>query len=519
MLRHSRTFQAHYFVHKFKCKKSLSPDDAFDIANQIYDIDRIVPSEYISIARKYFIEDFVTLHPNFKIDIQRINRIHLICYYDNGNHFNAEKVNFYYGITSLQPLGMGNNSIAPCYSCYWNVESKFLRYNRIKELFGGKETIAAILLLPQDINVKTIPKIQTLIINIETQMHSEDYLVTSIDWLLTQWEYIRKDEKSIPKDYTDSIIGGLRRLGYGIAPNYEIDKKRFNFGDMCVIYRNMGQRSVKLTAEYCTSELFIKLASYIVHADKITHSDIEFVERQLQSYHNTSGNYRHLTAVARWKFLSKKQPIDRRTQNAIATLTSMQRKTMGNALVRLACINGNVLQKRIDCLKKVLPLLGIESENIHSQIHRLLTDREGFAVVEKKSDAVEFIINNPTAHSERIDTSSVIINPEKLRIFEQQTKTAHELLSDIFKDENSTTTENTVSARSTNEWIEILKSLLAKDTWNRSEVESLCKARGLMLGATLEQINDFAYEKVDDTVIEDAGEKIYVTLDYKNELI
>lgn len=40
-----------------------------------------------------------------------------------------------------------------------------------------------------------------------------------------------------------------------------------------------------------------------------------------------------------------------------------------------------------------------------------------------------------------------------------------------------------------------------------------------MMGAVLEQINDFAYEKVDDAVIEDDGENIYVTLDYKEQLI
>lgn len=42
---------------------------------------------------------------------------------------------------------------------------------------------------------------------------------------------------------------------------------------------------------------------------------------------------------------------------------------------------------------------------------------------------------------------------------------------------------------------------------------------GLMLGAVLEQINDFAYDKVDDAVIEDDGEYLYVTLDYKEKLI
>ena len=38
-----------------------------------------------------------------------------------------------------------------------------------------------------------------------------------------------------------------------------------------------------------------------------------------------------------------------------------------------------------------------------------------------------------------------------------------------------------------------------------------------MLGAVLEQINDFAYEKIDDAVVEDDGTNIYVTMNYKKE--
>ena len=51
------------------------------------------------------------------------------------------------------------------------------------------------------------------------------------------------------------------------------------------------------------------------------------------------------------------------------------------------------------------------------------------------------------------------------------------------------------------------------------EVENMCKDRGLLLGAVLEQINDFAYERIEDAVIEDDGDYIYITLDYKEQLI
>ena len=164
-------------------------------------------------------------------------------------------------------------------------------------------------------------------------------------------------------------------------------------------------------------------------------------------------------------------------------------------------------------------MLGIEVGNIHSQIHRLLTDMEGFAVVEKKSDAMEFTINSQPTYPQNTVEPNVIINPKKLRIFEQQTKAAQKLLSEIFVEEEPALPQNMELDATATTWMKILKSLLAKETWKHVEVEKICKEHGLMMGAVLEQINDFAYEKVDDAVIEDDGENIYVTLDYKEQLI
>ena len=67
--------------------------------------------------------------------------------------------------------------------------------------------------------------------------------------------------------------------------------------------------------------------------------------------------------------------------------------------------------------------------------------------------------------------------------------------------------------------VEMLKILFAKDVWKKDELESICKNKGLILGAILEEINDYSYSKIDDGVVEDDGDNIYVTLDYKEDLL
>ena len=39
------------------------------------------------------------------------------------------------------------------------------------------------------------------------------------------------------------------------------------------------------------------------------------------------------------------------------------------------------------------------------------------------------------------------------------------------------------------------------------------------MGALLEQINDYAYDKVEDIIIEDCGDTINVSIDYIKDLI
>lgn len=163
--------------------------------------------------------------------------------------------------------------------------------------------------------------------------------------------------------------------------------------------------------------------------------------------------------------------------------------------------------------------MGINAESIHSQIHRLVTDNDGFAVIEKKLDSIEFTLNENSGSPQSTPRKNVIINPKKLQILEQQTKTAQELLSTIFTEEQPIPPKNITSDSTTSAWMEVFKVLLSKELWNRVELESICRERGLMPAAVLEQINDYAYEKVNDTIIDEDGDRIYVSLEYKEELI
>jgi hypothetical protein len=69
-----------------------------------------------------------------------------------------------------------------------------------------------------------------------------------------------------------------------------------------------------------------------------------------------------------------------------------------------------------------------------------------------------------------------------------------------------------------NTLIETLGKLLSKEQWTLKELEAMV-GPDVMIGNLLEQINDYAYPIVNDIVVEEDGENIYVTTDYKEQLI
>ena len=159
-----------------------------------------------------------------------------------------------------------------------------------------------------------------------------------------------------------------------------------------------------------------------------------------------------------------------------------------------------------------LSLFDTDFQNIHTKVHRIITEGEEFATIEKETGATEYTIDK-AATANKLQVS---LNDERLTKVEKQTKQAQELLSDIF-DENNEGTDS--ASQKNNVLLDILKTLLTKESWTRKDVEILCQKHHLMIGSVLERINDYSYSRIEDAVIEDDGDTIYVMTGYKDKLI
>lgn len=143
--------------------------------------------------------------------------------------------------------------------------------------------------------------------------------------------------------------------------------------------------------------------------------------------------------------------------------------------------------------------------------NKKLKSKGSSAVVEKSKKTKGFAIPKPEKKKEE-----PLLDPNKLAVLQNQTKAAQEMLAEIFIQEERE--QDLVLQSAINPHIEVLGKLLTKEQWTRNELAELV-GPDVMLGNLLEQINDYAYSKINDIVVEEDGDDIYLTTDYKEQLI
>lgn len=136
----------------------------------------------------------------------------------------------------------------------------------------------------------------------------------------------------------------------------------------------------------------------------------------------------------------------------------------------------------------------------------------GFATIEKSKGAREYVIRKPQQQS-----TKPLLDQKKLTDLQNQTKESQNLLAEIFVQEDDISVA-TAEISDNGQMLDILKKLFEKEVWTRSEMQELV-GPDIMIGSILEQINDYSCSKIDDIVVEEDGDKIYVTTEYKTQLI
>lgn len=138
--------------------------------------------------------------------------------------------------------------------------------------------------------------------------------------------------------------------------------------------------------------------------------------------------------------------------------------------------------------------------------------KTGFATIEMPAAKKEYAIRQPEPKP-----VEPLLDLKKLAELKEETRAAQSMLAEIFVQEEPAPVQKEMSSDK-DLVLRVLESLFDKEVWTRSEIAQLA-GPDVMIGNLLEKINDYACSRIDDIVLEEDGDKIYVTTEYKEQLI
>ena len=489
-------------------------------SNLIYEICYSIVKE----QKKYIPEELITSYFVNQVKQFVESEINKII---NSSKTTTELSSFYSYYSLAHPSGILSDSLL-CYDLLLNIRVReeyqlcsVIRdsiksfsidtYANLKDYrtLNSISPILSFFALPSTFNAYDYKGSGTYVKLLREKTESNEYVSISINDILAIDNNAMGMGEKIDKNQIISVIKCVKKIGYGIVPNFVVDQTRFNYGDICIIYREADTENIDITISR-QLELLIKVCVTVI-GTTLSGSDTELIDNKIKSEVSHVPTQKYLSAYLRWILLSSYK-LTRTDRNDIQKLPNGIKKQYGIFATRIAIWNNLTIAKRIDNLKTILQLFNVDSHTIHTFIHHIMFDDEEFATIEKETQASEYTIGRITTTQK----PSLSLNYGQLKRVEKQTKQAQEILSNIFQEDEK---NNELPINNNNVIMDILSILLSKDSWRRSEIELICQERHLMIGFVLEQINDYSYGKIEDAVIEDDGDTIYVITEYKDKLI
>lgn len=282
----------------------------------------------------------------------------------------------------------------------------------------------------------------------------------------------------------------LLRIGLACAPDAMLERRKLKPDNWVILYPTQIDPPLVRTRGYKKALLFVKFITLVL--PDLSQAELEEAQRILGTWVKNERYRRHLAALIRW-FGRRRRLLDARTaRTAREILTPDDSARMLSALA-LACGHRGPLLPPVSLvrLEKVARLLGASEADPHALIHRALC---GQPLTPDVSD------------------EKAVVDQARLGEVAASTSEAQAMLSEVF----SAGEEPPVAPEPSDSPAAFLRLLLSRPEWSMSGLE---QEWGSPVGRDLEKANDFAIERIGDTVADREGDTVYVTEEYKDTLL
>ncbi len=396
-------------------------------------------------------------------------------------------------------------------SCMLSLDS----YSRYLGRNNQPNTLYAATLLPKELTRNIENKIFNNLKNWLDKNVALNNGLVSVNELLNHF----KEEAPIKVNKKEAIFISsiLKIAGFNMAPDIRLHFAKPELDGMIVIYPNDSNKILNTSQEYNIIGLILRLGSMVAVIDNHIHeAEVQYLQNLIYSNNNLSDLEKmSLNAYLTWRLNSTVNMSGLKAR--IEQINDDDKSAISDIIVNVALADGEIKTSEINQLQKLYSSLGLDKELVLSDIHRLSFSQNsssniGISKWNKKSQDL-------------VKAASFSLNKGLIKSHEEDTKIVKSVLESIFSDENIIEEEKETTPMKSNpvflkldeEHLYLYEFLVAKEEWSRNEVEEKCNELNLMLGGSIEIINDWAYDCVEEPLIDD-DETIFVNIEVVEEI-
>lgn len=389
-------------------------------------------------------------------------------------------------------------------------------YSRWVGKHKDRHGLDAIALLPRELirNQKT-DELRFLTARMEAALAGRDAAPISVLSLTEDFPARRPDSFSTKE--ASAFAQLLEGLGYGLTPDIRYSKVNLTKHERAVVFRLDGEGS-EPSDSYLAATVLLQLGAAVSAADGTISSEEErLLEAHLEeSLHLSSADQTRLRAYLQW--LLVEPPTLARMKARMQDLSASQRSQVARFAITIAGADGVVSSDEVKVLNRVYNLLGLEGDQLHRDIHDLASAPPTQPVTVLRPD-------EPSGHrippppAQDPDREIIELDREKIVAIMKDTHEVTAILTDIFEgpaepeppeeveddaavDDLTPTPAGIAIGLLDPQHAELVRFLASRPNWPRSEFEEASNKLGLMPAGAIEAINDAAFERCDEPLIE-----------------
>lgn len=319
----------------------------------------------------------------------------------------------------------------------------------------------------------------------------------------------------------------LQSLHVALMPNPRVSLQLPKIGQPFVLYRcGIEEIPDSEIAPFRLASLALTFAAFVAHADSVlSPEESKRLVDMVQAAPKLSDRGRlDLGAHLRWLQAVPAEPAALRSR--LSAFSAEDRHQLGLVALSVASADVSVHPAEIRALQRIYKMLGLNEDGVLSDLHSALAGPTGLTAIQiATATAPGFAIPiSPDAPTKLGKPGEIHLDADRLRQIGESTQRVNEILSKVFTEEEvEAAAEKTATAMIPHEpaavaadgvrvmdfdgldarYKSFLSELLTRPEWPRPELDMLARAHQLMTDGALEAINEWAFDRHGDALVED----------------